>query len=314
MTTGTSSSSSFTLSYNGPGLTEHSISVRQLGPALSAVGALFDRANFVVYGDSATVDVTAHSTRAGSFDIDLVVQLVGIGPTMLAFPIIASAPNIRRLIVATITWLKYLNRSQANQTARSDDDIVEEMESISLRVGDIEFESTASGETSRYALQKVVELARDRLILEHMGGAFEPVNQDGIDRVDFKEGNDVLESVEEEDLTSFVPFPGDGNALDFIIPRQMLKVLNPYLGQKTGQWRLHDGEKTNRYDMKDIAFANDVKNSGIEFRAEDVLECQVRQIQRIDGNGNIKITREILRVLGHHRRNNGDLQLRVPGL
>ena len=35
----------------------------------------------------------------------------------------------------------------------------------------------------------------------------------------------------------------------------------------------------------------------IDFRSEDVLECQVRHIQWIDANGNIKTTREILRVL-----------------
>lgn len=312
MTTGTSSSSSFTLSYDGPGMAEHSISVRQLGPSLVAVGALFDRASLVVYGDGATVDLKVTSTRAGCFEIELVFQMVGIGPTLLAFPIITSASNIRQLVVSTITWLKHLNRSNAHQAERSDDEIVEEMESISLRVGDIEFESTASGETSRFALQKVTELARDRLILEHLGGVFEPVSHDGIDRVDFKEANDVLETIAEEDLPSFVSFPGDGNTMDFIIPRQMLKVLNPYLGQKTGQWRLHDGERTNRFDMKDSTFANDVRNSVINFSAEDVLECQVRQIQTIDRNGNIKVTREILRVLGHHRRDNGDTQLRIP--
>ena len=300
------------MSYDGPGLSEHSISIRQLGPALVALGALFDRSNYLINGDTATIDIKATATRSGSFEIEMAVEMVRLGTTMFAGPYVTSALNIRQLVLTTITWLKYLNRSDANVSGMSGSEVVEAMESVNIRVGDVEVDTTASGETNRVALQTVAQLSRDRLILEHMGGVFEPVGQDGIDRVDFKENDDVLESVEENDLPSFVPFPSGTNSLDFIIPRQMLKVLNPYLGQKTGQWRLHDGEKTNRYDMKDSAFANDVRNSVINFSAEDVLECQVRQIQTIDRNGNIKITREILRVLGHHRRDNGDTQLRIP--
>ena len=314
MTTGASSSSSFILSYDGTGLAEHSISIRQLGPALVALGALFDRSNYLMNGESATIDIKATATRSACFEIEMAVEMIRSGTTMFAGPFVSAALNIRQIVLTTITWLKYLNSSDTNVAGRPNNEIVEAMESVNIRVGDIGVETTAYAETNRLALQTVSQLSRDRLILEHFGGVFKPVSQDGIDRVDFKENDNVLESVEENDLPSFDPFTSGTNTLDFIIPRQMLKVLNPYLGQKTGQWRLHDGERTNRYDMMDREFANDVRNSAIEFRAEDFLECQVRQIQWIDGNGNIKTSREILRVLGHHRGNNGDVQLRITRL
>ena len=300
------------MSYEGPAMSEHSMSVRELGPALAAMGELFDRANHLIYDDEATIDLKITATHPGSFEIELAVEMVRLATTMFSSPLITSALNLRQVVVTSITWLKFLKGSRAMLADRSEQQAVEVMESVDIRVGDMEYGAVASPETNRLALRTVAQLSRDRLIREHFRRVFEPVSQNGIDRVEIKENSNVLESVEEDDLPSFDPFLEEANIVDSVIPRQMLKVMNPYLGPGTGQWRLHDGDRTNRYDMMDPNFANDVRKGIIDFRSEDVLECQVRHIQWIDTNGDIKTTREILRVLKHHPRESGGFQLRIP--
>ena len=269
-------------------------------------------ANYLINYDEATIDLKITATRPGSFEIELAVEMIRLATTMFSSPNTTSALNLRQVVMASITWLKFLKGSRALLADRSEQQVVEVMESVEIRVGDMEYRSVASPDTNRLALQTVAQLSEDRLIREHFRRVFEPVSQNGIDRVEIKENSNVLESVEEDDLPSFDPFLEEANIVDSIIPRQMLKVMNPYLGQGTGQWRLHDGDRTNRYDMMDTNFGNDVRRGVIDFRSEDVLECQVRHIQWIDATGNIKTNREILRVLKHHPRESGGFQLPIP--
>ena len=83
MTSDSSSFSRFTLSYKGTALADHSMSVKELGPALVAMGDLFGRSNYLIYGDSASVDLKVTATRPSSLDIDLIVEMVRVSTTML---------------------------------------------------------------------------------------------------------------------------------------------------------------------------------------------------------------------------------------
>ena len=312
MTTDASSSSQFTLSYEGTALADHSMSVRDLAPALVALGELFDRSNYLVNDDRATIDLKITATGPGSFGIELVVEMVRLTTNIFAGPVVTSALNLRQIVVLCITSLKYLKGDHALLTNQSDEQFVEAMETVDLKIRDIELRSVASPETTRLALQTIHRVSRDPPFRENVRRVVAPVSQNGIDRVEFKDSKNVLESVEEDDLPSFDPFPEESDISAFIIPRQALKVISPYLGPGTGQWRLHDGDRANRYDMMDPNFANDVKNSVVDFRSGDFLECQVRHIQWIESDGNIRTTREILRVLRHRPRTNGGVQLRSP--
>ena len=312
MTTDVTSFSQFALSYEGTALADHSMSVRDLAPALVAIGGLFDRANYLVNGDRSTIDLKITATRPGSFEIELAAQVVHLAVTMFAGTVVTSALNLRQIVTLSITWLKYLKGDHALLAGRSEEQFIERMETLDLKVGDIELRATSSPETMRLALQTVYRVSEDRLIRKDLREVFAPVSQNGIDRVEIKENGNVLESVEEEDLPSFGPFPDETNIVDSTNPSEMLKVINPYLGSGTGQWRLHDGDRANRYNMMDANFSNDVRRGDIEFRAGDILECQVRRIQQIDSDRNIRTTREILKVLKQHPRTSEGVQLRIP--
>ena len=157
MTTGSSSLSALSLSYEGPAMSEHSMSVRELGPALVAMGELFDRANYLVNDDEATIDLKITATRPGSFEIELAVEMVRLATTMFSSQLITSALNLRQVVMASITWLKFLRGSHAMLADRSEQQVVEVMDSVDIRVGDMEFRSVASPETNRLALRTVAQ-------------------------------------------------------------------------------------------------------------------------------------------------------------
>jgi hypothetical protein len=72
------SRATFGLGYDGPALRDGTMDVRDLAPALLAVGQLFDAANRNLNGDAATVGVHVRATGEGSFEVFLeVVQTYG---------------------------------------------------------------------------------------------------------------------------------------------------------------------------------------------------------------------------------------------
>ncbi len=210
MTSDTSSLTHFTLSYQGSALADHSMSVRQLGPAITALGELFDRTNYLLNRDGSTIDIKATTTRSGSFGIDFAVEVVRMGATIFSGQIVVSALNIRQLVILAITWLKYLNREGKDATNWTEDEVVQEMESIGLKIGDIELNTNASAETTRTALETIARLSRDRNFLEHLRHTAGPVSQNGIDRASLLDNESkILESIEEADLPTLEPPPQD---------------------------------------------------------------------------------------------------------
>lgn len=78
----------FELTYDGPAVEDGSMDVRDLAPALLAVGQFIEAANRVVHGDNATAKVQVRTVSPGSFHIgfDIGVSFLQSMRDMLAGP------------------------------------------------------------------------------------------------------------------------------------------------------------------------------------------------------------------------------------
>ena len=65
------SKETFTIAYDGPALQDGAMEVRDLAPALLALGQLLDAANATLNGDAAKIKLQVKATGTGSFEIAL---------------------------------------------------------------------------------------------------------------------------------------------------------------------------------------------------------------------------------------------------
>ena len=83
------SKTKFSIAYDGPALHDGAMDVRDLAPALLAVGQLFDAANNILNSDHTKVSVNVTATGDGSFEVFLelaqthVQQIVDFSVAML---------------------------------------------------------------------------------------------------------------------------------------------------------------------------------------------------------------------------------------
>ena len=116
MTTQVDGQAQFDIVYDGPAVADGSMNVRDLGPAMMAVGAAFESANRVANGDRATINVNVRATSQGSFEILFeVVQSAQQGGLDLDF--IKDAIGIKELLLGgggigtgLFALLKFLRR------------------------------------------------------------------------------------------------------------------------------------------------------------------------------------------------------------
>ena len=310
-TTGVSSVSAFTLSYEGPALAENAMSARDLGPALTAIGAFFDRSNSLLFGDSATIDLKIATTRQGSFDIDLVVQMVSKLASVLTNPIVVSAPNFRHMLVVVIGLFKRLRGSTDASVDNPDQELIQAMEHITVHLGEFEMTVEGSVETVQTVAQEALRLMKDPMILKAVQGVVAPVRGDGIDRMSIKEHNRELEHAEKADLASFETPRIESNS-STRIERQSLGIISTHF--RKGQWQLHDGTRTNSYSIKDDYFSDLVSRGEISFTYGDKLVCRVRDVEYFEDGHKVRTEYEIIEVIQHLQGSDGESQLPMLGV
>ena len=291
MTTNLSSTSPFTLSFEGPSLSNNRMSVRELGPSLVALGDLFDRASAVSYTDTVSVDLTVTANRPGSFEIDLAVDMIRFASTMFDPALVTSARFLKAVALTTISTIKW-RRGNVGQAA-------DQREFIRIKVQDDEFEAAGSPETVRRAIGLVDYLSQDQIFGQASRRVLEPLTRDGIDRADIKQNGNLWDSIVEEDLPAFGARQEPVILSDITFRNPRLVVIGPYLGPRSSQWKFRDSDGTNPYAMMDEDFARQVRNGDRPFRADDILDCEVRHVIESDTRGRIITHREIVRVYHH---------------
>lgn len=297
------------------------MSARDLGPALQAISSLFDRAGALVYLEEVDVDVQVTATKQGSFEIDLTLELLRVTYSILGSSPTTAAVNLVQIVMLAINILKTLGgdrsafRQPETETAAQREPPYDTAPSsfsleLSDELGELAVNLNATDDTTRQIALEALSVVKDRQAVQHIQGVAEPVRRNGVDRVTISRPDGVTESIEEEDLSSLGPFPGESNDLRINVLRQWLSVVSPNLSGRRGRWRFSDGSKVNWYAIIDQGFANEVADGAVAFRAGDSLDCEVHQTQRMDSNGKLTIDYQIFKVFAHQSKHENGTQLR----
>ena len=263
--------------------------VRDLAPALLAVGDLFAEASRVLHPDLPPVALDIQATEDGSFTVNLILyapdlwdQIVEIFTSKDVTAII----NLRDALLAGggLFWLqKHLRARRVEKKERV------EPGHIRLTLDD--------GSTVEGVPEDVWRLYERATIRKKTRDVVKPLARKGVQRLDFRAEGEVTVSVESRELDAFDVEEGEPVEVSDTETPKALQVLTAQFTEGN-RWRFTDGEAIFTAAMEDGEFLDRVTHGGEAFRAGDILRCLIREVQT-ESEGKLSIDRQIVKVVEH---------------
>lgn len=283
----------FTIAYDGSAIVDGSMDVRDLAPALLAVGQLFDAANTVIYGDNAPpISVNVVATQAACFEVDLVAAyevlkttkdlLLSDNATALAtlFGLIAGGTSL----AGGLIWLiKKLNGKNPDSVEALDGG------QVKIKFGDDTF--VIPMELLRLYRDLAVRKAVEKVV-------HEPLEKDGIDDFKILDAKRVTRSEVDKREASYFVAPA---AVDKMILKQNIRSafsIHSLAFKEDNKWRLYDGSNQINALIEDVDFLRKVDQNLIRFAKGDILVCNVT-VEQLQTTSGLKTNYVVNEVVEH---------------
>jgi hypothetical protein len=282
----------FRIAYDGPALESGTMPVRDLAPALLALGNLFAEASQVVYPRSAPVALNIKATETGSFDVHLILQAEDLWDQfvdMFGSDAVTALVNLKTLIAGGAISVFGLIKTFRGRAIQK-----EERASTPGHV------RVTVDETTIEIPADLAKLYRRISIRKKARDVVAPLSREGVDEVRIEERRNAPPRlvITKDDVRSYEEAATDeGDVINDEI-REMTYQVAGVSFEEGHKWRLSEGAVTIWATIEDEAFLHDVHNNRERFGRGDLLRCQVRVVQKQRAG---KLTTEyyVIRVLKH---------------
>jgi hypothetical protein len=283
-------SANFTIAYDGSAVKNGEMDVRDLAPALLAVGQLFDAANVALNGQEAKpISVKVVATQAACFEIDLVAitsiweqaKLILTSETATALSVLTG------FVVSGGSGLFYLIKFLRGKNPDKIEDI-----------GAGQVKITFGHETIIIPIE-LLRLYRDVQVRKAVEQLVEgPLSKEGIDTFRILDAKKVsVQEVSKSEATYFVaPIPSDSVLLTQNIKSAFSIVSLAF--KEDNKWRLYDGNNQISAIIADEDFLSRVDKSQIRFAKGDVLICEVI-VEQIQTSAGLRTNYTVTKVIEH---------------
>lgn len=268
------------LAYDGSAVADGTMDVRDLAPALFAVGDLFEVTNLVFNGRASTVAVNLRAIRSGSFDMVLQVLMDMAGSFMSS-----GVPDgwksvweLRDLLFGPNGVIGAILPNKPDQPVNRD------------------VQRLLDNDAVRQPIEEIVR----------------PLRRTGIHTLNIFVGGQHTFTINQygtealPDLSAALP--GESKPWETRLEvadtaTVELEVIRPALRGK-GAWRFSDGVSEFSATMRDEEFRQSVVDQGTQFANGDTLLCDLRTVHRRPRRG-VRTRYYVMRVW-EHRRANGE--------
>lgn len=286
----------FSIAFSGAAVENGDIDVRDLAPALLALGDLIQEANKVINGDSSSAVVKVRATDRGSFEISFVLQWAESAHAILDWIVgnkesIAAANQLLDLILkaggvaAMPCGLLALLKKIGN---RKPDKVEERDGNVYIFMGDTHFLTN----------KKVLGLAEHVAVRRHAQKFISILERNGIDSISSKVHGEDEVTLIKEDVGSFeLPDLSEREVLYDGVRTMNLQIISLTFRDE-GKWRFTDGLEPFTASIEDEKFLEKIHATEVVFGDGDYLVCQVRERQFRTSKG-LKTERTIVEVLEH---------------
>lgn len=286
---------SFEVKYDGEALRDGRMPVRDLAPALLALGQLFTEASQLLYPENDPVSLEIEATKEGSFSVDLILHATAMGwdqvASMSAMEGLTALYVFKDFVIgdsADMSLFKLIKWLKGRRIVEEEDG--PEPGTTTLRTED---------GSELIVKAEVAGLNRDPRIRRKVRDVVEPLRKDGVDTLQFRSGSDKAVEFEKEDIPAF-EVPDDQD--DEVVSRQeidvYLEVFTADLEEGSGRkWRFGGLGQTFMAPIEDPQFLEKVARHEEVFGSGDQLHATVEIVQKRDPATNkIRAERRIVKV------------------
>lgn len=281
------------IAFDGPRVADGTMDIRDLAPALLALGDLLQAANHEINGDSAELLVQVQSDfKSGSFDMGLGMILATHMGTLIPLNLATA-----KQIAAYVGLVKDagMNFLQLSKWLKNEKPKVES-------AGDGYVNLSVRGTNNKVNVN-VFKIYESKDARRALADALKPLRSKGIDTFEVRDKDQqVVEVVTKEELPAFTPPP---DALDAAkVPpntpeptTMFIEVIKPSFRPNL-RWAVSDGRRKFGALMRDPNFLRRVDSHEKSFTKGEILEVRMRLIQHRGPNGELTAEHEIVEVLG----------------
>jgi hypothetical protein len=281
----------FRVIYDGPAVEDGEMEIGQLAPSLLALGKLVEALDVIATGETGRVRVMVRADpKPGSFDIGLSLDFIQSVKTWLLSSDVQAVSSLLSLLglsggtiaVGLIQAVRWLNKRHVEKK-------------VTLADGNVRLE--ISGGNNIIVLPAVARAIDDMTVRQQLERFTEPLRQEGVSAIRFKEGDDHQEQITTADAPAFTASHG-GEPTSQATFQATYQIKRLYF-ERGKKWRLSNGAQTILAQIEDEAFWKRIEAAEIAFSADDYLVCEVRMDQWFDGSIGLKTEYVVLRVVNH---------------
>lgn len=290
-----------TVKFDGLRLEEGRIDVRELAPALLAIGELISHSNRALHPDAPPIKVEAVATAVGSFEIDIDVILSGwklvrdfftSSDVDAVLKIVTVLGLVGTPAVGLIQFLRMLKGRRVQSASQIAGDRVV-----------VRFPDENGVQTSLTIPSEVLRLYQEAKVQRELGKLMDVLASPDIDTITFSSASDrrvgASEPVvlTERDRSYVMTEPLPPVLVNETVTKMALSIRTLAFAEGN-KWRLYDGQNTISATIEDEEFRKRVDQSLERFAKDDVLICEVRTTQTQSETG-LKTEHAIIRVIEH---------------